>query len=129
MAICDECCCYDDNHIDGEDITEEELEKDPLYEPHRYYYWHGDIQEDYQMPAGYDCLCERCFGDFLNMGKIIEADDPSWDPETMGWFKPFTTECKQIDWFITQILYNTGIRNLIPFLLWHHLQKESLEES
>ena len=27
MAICDECCCYDDNHIDGEDITEEELER------------------------------------------------------------------------------------------------------
>ena len=54
MAMCDECDCYDDNYIDGEDITEEELENDPLYEPHRYYYWHGDIQEDYQMPPGYD---------------------------------------------------------------------------
>ena len=53
MACCDECGCYDDNWVDGEDITEEELENDPLYEPHRYYYWHGDIQEDYQMPAGY----------------------------------------------------------------------------
>ena len=31
MAICDECSCYDDNWVDGEDITEEELEKDPLY--------------------------------------------------------------------------------------------------
>ena len=72
MAKCDECECYDDSYIDGEDITEEELENDPLYEPHRYYYWHGDIQEDYQMPAGYDCLCECCFGDLLNADKIIE---------------------------------------------------------
>ena len=88
MALCDECECYDDNWIDGEDITEEELEKDPLYEPHRYYYWHGDIQEDYQMPAGYDCLCERCFGDLLNAGKIITTDDSSWNPDEMGWFVP-----------------------------------------
>ena len=94
MALCDECGCFDDNHIDGdpdfENLTEDQIEENPLYEPHRYYYWHGDIQEDYQMPAGYDCLCERCFGDFLNAGKIIEADDPSWDPETMGWFKPLS---------------------------------------
>ena len=88
MAFCDECGCYDDNHIDGEDITEKELEKDPLYEPHRYYYWHGDIQEDYQMPKGYECLCERCFGDFLNAGEIITTDDSTWDSEKMGWFMP-----------------------------------------
>ena len=94
MAICDECSCYDDNYIDGEDITEEDLEKDPLYEPHRYYYWHGDIQEDYQMPAGYDCLCEKCFGDFLNSGEIFEKylDDghlnPTWNDEKHGWFVP-----------------------------------------
>ena len=32
MALCDECDCYDDNWIDGEDITEEELEKEkPLF--------------------------------------------------------------------------------------------------
>ena len=67
MAMCDECGCFDDNWLDGEDITEEELEDDPLYEPHRYYYWHGDIQEDYQMPKGYDCLCESCFGTFLTV--------------------------------------------------------------
>ena len=88
MALCDECECYDDNWVDGEDITEEELEKDPLYEPHRYYYWHGDIQEDYQMPAGYDCLCECCFGNLLNTGKIITTDNPSWNSEEMGWFVP-----------------------------------------
>ena len=95
MACCDECGCFDDNWVDGEDITEEELEKDPLYEPHRYYYWHGDIQEDYQMPKGYECLCERCFGDFLSAGEIIEKYEwktnklnPNWNDETMGWFIP-----------------------------------------
>ena len=92
MAVCDECSCYDDNWVDGEDITEEELEKDPLYEPHRYYYWHGDIQEDYQMPAGYECLCERCFGNFLNLGQIITTDDAAWNPDEMGWFIPYVEE-------------------------------------
>ena len=31
MAYCEECGNFDDNWVDGEDITEEELEKDPLY--------------------------------------------------------------------------------------------------
>ena len=88
MALCDECECYDDNWVDGEDITEEELEKDPLYQPNRYYYWHGDIQEDYQMPKGYDCLCENCFGALLNAGEIITTEDSTWNPDTMGWFMP-----------------------------------------
>ena len=99
MALCDECGCYDDNWVDGEDITDEELENDPLYEPHRYYYWHGDIQEDYQMPAGYECLCECCFGTFLNAGEIIEKYDdltgepnPKWNPDEMGWFIPYVEE-------------------------------------
>ena len=92
MSLCDECSCYDDNWVDGEDITDEELENDPLYEPHRYYYWHGDIQEDYQMPAGYECLCERCFGDLLHAGKIITTDDAIWNPDEMGWFIPYVEE-------------------------------------
>ena len=99
MARCEECDCYDDNWVDGEDITDEELENDPLYEPHRYYYWHGDIQEDYQMPAGYECLCERCFGDLLCAGEIIEKFDdvtgepnPKWNPDEMGWFIPYVEE-------------------------------------
>ena len=33
MALCDECDCYDDNWIDGEDITEEELEKETFFIP------------------------------------------------------------------------------------------------
>ena len=32
MAICDECGCFDDNWLDGEDISEEELKNDPKYE-------------------------------------------------------------------------------------------------
>ena len=99
MALCDECGCFDDNHIDGdpdfENLTEEQIEENPLYEPHRYYYWHGDIQEDYQMPKGYECLCESCFGDLLCEDKIIEKYDdltgkpnPKWNPDTMGWFMP-----------------------------------------
>ncbi len=92
MARCEECDCYDDNWVDGEDITDEELENDPLYEPHRYYYWHGDIQEDYQMPAGYECLCERCFGDLLGAGEIITTDDAAWNPDEMGWFIPYVEE-------------------------------------
>ena len=94
MSFCEKCHCYDDSWIEGEE-NEKELENSPQYEPHLYYYWHGDIQEDYQMPPGYECLCERCFGDFLGEGKIIEKFDdltgepnPNWNPETMGWFMP-----------------------------------------
>ena len=95
MSFCEKCYCYDDSYVEGEDITDEQLENDPKYEPHRYYYWHGDIQEDYQMPKGYECLCESCFGDLLGEGKIIEKYEwgtnklnPKWNDDTMGWFVP-----------------------------------------
>ena len=104
MALCDECECYDDNWVDGEDISEEELKKDPLYEPNRYYYWHGDIQEDYQMPKGYECLCEKCFGDLLNAGEIITTEDSTWNPDTMGWFVPV----EQVSHSLT-ILFKNGL--------------------
>ena len=76
MAICDHCGCFDDNHIDGdpdfEDLTEEQLEDNPDYEPHLYYYWHGDIQEDYQMPAGYECSCwEGWLGNGYNCKQLV----------------------------------------------------------
>ena len=77
MALCDECECYDDNWVDGEDITEEELEKDPLYEPNRYYYWDSPLEEDYDLRSArpnVDCLCEIFF-DILNTeGKISWCD-------------------------------------------------------
>ena len=51
------------------------------------------------MPAGYECLCERCFGDLLGEGKIIEKFDdvtgkpnPKWNPDEMGWFIPYVEE-------------------------------------
>ena len=98
MALCDECSCYNDDHFDGT-VTEEEFDNNPLYEPNRYYYWHADIQEDYQIPAGYECLCERCFGDLLCAGEIIEKYDdvtgepnPKWNPDEMGWFIPYVEE-------------------------------------
>ena len=47
------------------------------------------------MPKGYECLCERCFGDFLSAGEIIEKYEwktnklnPNWNDEEMGWFIP-----------------------------------------
>ena len=109
MAQCDECGCYDDNHAeildypagmeDDDQKQQEWLEEQEDYEPHRYYYWHADIQEDYQMPAGYECLCERCFGTFLNAGEIIEKYDdltgkpnPKWNDDEMGWFIPYVEE-------------------------------------
>ena len=34
-----------------------------------YLYWHGDIEEDYDM-GNYTCLCEDCFGTLNKRGKI-----------------------------------------------------------
>ena len=89
MAQCDECGCYNDDHFDGT-VTEEEFDNNPLYEPNRYYYWHGDIQEDYQMPAGYWCLCEDCFMELPIIEKFEYGTNklnPKWNDD-MGWFKP-----------------------------------------
>tara|TARA_Y100000114_G_scaffold73933_1_gene67741 strand:- start:910 stop:1248 length:339 start_codon:yes stop_codon:yes gene_type:complete len=106
MAVCDKCGCFDENEaeyidypdylLDDDDVKQVEwLEEQEDYQPDRYYYWHGDIQEDYQMPRGHECLCDECFGELLNKGEIIEKFDdltgepnPNWNPETMGWFMP-----------------------------------------
>ena len=121
MAICDECGCFDDNEAENieypeilgdDDVKQDEwLEEQEDYQPDRYYYWHGDIQEDYQMPAGYECLCDECYGNFLNQGKIIEKYldhhingflvytdkqpqvlNPKWNDDEMGWFIPYVEE-------------------------------------
>ena len=99
MAICDECGCFDDNHAENldypENLTEEQeqdwLEEQEDYEPYRRYYWHGDIQEDYQMPKGYDCLCEDCFFVLPIIEKFEYGTNklnPKWNDETMGWYMP-----------------------------------------
>ena len=98
MALCEQCGNFDDQEIEN-DYGCFHLGKRPKrrkdYQPDLYYYWHGDIQEDYQMPKGYECLCERCFGDFLSAGEIIEKYEwktnklnPNWNDEEMGWFIP-----------------------------------------
>ena len=94
MAVCDECYCYNDDHVDNEGLTDEQLVDNPQYEPHLYYYWHGDIQEDYQMSKGKECLCEGCYELLLSDNKIIEKIldngkiNPIWNDDTMGWYMP-----------------------------------------
>ena len=101
MAQCDECGCYDDNEAenldypvelgDDDEKQQEWLEEQEDYEPDRYYYWHGDFQEDYQMPAGYWCLCEDCFMQLPIIEKFEYGTNklnPKWNDETMGWFMP-----------------------------------------
>lgn len=34
------------------------------------YFWHGDIEEDYDM-GDYDCLCENCF----NESKVVKIKE------------------------------------------------------
>ena len=102
MAVCDECGCFDDNHAENidypEGLTEEQeeqwLEEQKDYEPDRYFYWHGDIQEDYQMPAGYECLCEDCFFKLPIIEKFEYGTNklnPKWNDD-MGWFIPYVEE-------------------------------------
>ena len=63
MACCDKCGNYNDSHLLSSDI--EVFENDPDYQPDLYYYWQYPLEEDYQMPNGFECLCEICF-DILN---------------------------------------------------------------
>tara|TARA_B100000900_G_C20336938_1_gene616553 strand:+ start:476 stop:703 length:228 start_codon:yes stop_codon:yes gene_type:complete len=75
MACCDKCENFNDSHILSSDI--EVFEDDPNYQPDLYYYWQYPLEEDYQMPDGFECLCEICF-DILNQeGKI------KWKEETV----------------------------------------------
>ena len=70
MAYCDVCGNFDDF------LSFENKDKDdPDYQPDLYYYWQYPLEEDYQMPNGFECLCEICF-DILNVeGKIAWKDD------------------------------------------------------
>ena len=90
MALCEQCGNFDAQEIEN-DHGVFHLGKRPKrrvgYQPDLYFYWHGDIEEDYDM-GHYDCLCEICFGDLLNAGEIITTEDSTWNPDTMGWFVP-----------------------------------------
>ena len=61
MAYCDVCGNFD---------NDEGAIGDPNYQPDLYYYWHGDIEEDYEMPDGMCCMCEICFDIANEEGKI-----------------------------------------------------------
>ena len=61
MACCDKCGNFDDEHTDGDPA----IRALPEYQPALYYYWQSPLEEDYQMPNNFECLCEICF-DILN---------------------------------------------------------------
>ena len=80
------------------------------------------------MPAGYDCLCDECYGNFLNQGKIIEKYldhhingflvytdkqpkvlNPKWNDEEMGWFMPLA-------WIITVCKHYIDLAPLCPII-------------
>ena len=76
MASCNKCDNFDDWEIDNiaeSDEHEQQLLNSPDYQPDLYYYWHGDIEEDYDM-GDYECLCE-CFFDILNRERKIKWKD------------------------------------------------------
>ena len=95
MSQCEKCDAFDEDHAEyldyPEGLSEEEeiewLENHQDYEPSLYFYWHGDIQEDYAM-GEYTCLCESCFGTLLNQGKIKTTEDRDWNCEIHGWGNP-----------------------------------------
>ena len=77
MALCEQCGNFDDQEIEN-DYGCFHLGKRPKrrksYQPDLYYYWHGDIEEDYDM-GEYTCLCEICFDINNSEGKIAWKDD------------------------------------------------------
>ena len=57
MAICDACGVFDDQELENDpELTEES----PNYDPNKYFFWHGDIEEKYDM-GEHTCLCDSCF--------------------------------------------------------------------
>ena len=79
MAYCDNCGNFDDSHNDESAFNQEwknaRKEFDENYQPDLYFYWHGDIEEDYTMPNNYECLCEICFDINNAEGKIKWKED------------------------------------------------------
>ena len=62
MACCDQCGNFDRTH--------EGNESSPDFQPDLYYYWQYPLEEDYQMPNNFECLCEICFDILNEEGKI-----------------------------------------------------------
>ena len=76
MALCDQCGNFDDQEIEN-DHGVFQLGKRPKrrvgYQPDLYFYWHGDIEEDYDM-GNNDCLCENCFSKIPTKENIDAKD-------------------------------------------------------
>ena len=80
MAQCEICNDFNDDEIDNiaeNDAEIKSMEESPNYKPNLYFYWHGDIEEDYDM-GDYMCLCFRCFNQQDYEGKI------KWKEENNG---------------------------------------------
>ena len=77
MALCEQCGNFDDQEIEN-DHGIFHLGKRPKrrvgYQPDLYFYWHGDLEEDYDM-GDYRCLCEICFDINNSEGKIAWKDN------------------------------------------------------
>ena len=86
MASCNKCDNFDDLEIDNiaeSDEHEQQLLNSPDYQPDLYYYWHGDIEEDYDM-GDYDCLCECCFESNWHEVELIKRRKNKHD-DTIIW--------------------------------------------
>ena len=64
MAYCESCGNFDE--LD----SSEDSKHVESYQPDLYYYWQYPLEEDYQMPSGFECLCEICFDILNEEGKI-----------------------------------------------------------
>ena len=77
MAYCENCGNFDEAHRESMDYPKDSQHCIQDYQPDLYYYWQYPLEEDYQMPNNFECLCEICF-DILNQeGKI------KWKEETV----------------------------------------------
>ena len=72
MAQCNICNDFNNDEIDNIATNDDEIksmEESSNYKPNLYFYWHGDIEEEYDM-GDYECLCCRCFNQQDHKGKI-----------------------------------------------------------
>ena len=67
MAKCEICNEFNEDHVDNE--GDDSLYESEQYNPNLYFYWHGDIEEDYDM-GEHECVCVRCFNGLDLQGKI-----------------------------------------------------------
>tara|TARA_R100000781_G_scaffold114078_1_gene84012 strand:+ start:1316 stop:1549 length:234 start_codon:yes stop_codon:yes gene_type:complete len=67
MAKCEICDDFNEDHIDNE--GDDSLYESEQYKPNLYFYWHGDIEEDYDM-GEYECICVSCFNGLDLQGEI-----------------------------------------------------------